>query len=92
VTTLTLRCVRGEFLVAGPDIEPGSSSLVGPPRTGVPRTIPTLPQRRLGGAPPSGPYGHRRGNSEPGRSPDWLKFKNPEAPAVRREAEENWRK
>jgi ATP-dependent DNA ligase len=22
-----------------------------------------------------------------GRSPDWLKFKNPEAPAVRREAE-----
>ena len=26
-----------------------------------------------------------------GRSPDWLKFKNPEAPAVRREAEEDWR-
>ena len=25
-----------------------------------------------------------------GRSPDWLKFKNPEAPAVRREAEEDW--
>jgi hypothetical protein len=24
------------------------------------------------------------------RSPDWLKFKNPEAPAVRREAEEDW--
>jgi hypothetical protein len=23
-----------------------------------------------------------------GRSPDWLKFKNPEAPAVKREAEE----
>jgi bifunctional non-homologous end joining protein LigD len=23
-----------------------------------------------------------------GRSPDWLKFKNPEAPAVRRESEE----
>ena len=23
-------------------------------------------------------------------SPDWLKFKNPEAPAVRREAEEDW--
>jgi hypothetical protein len=23
------------------------------------------------------------------RSPDWLKFKNPEAPAVRREAEED---
>ncbi len=25
-----------------------------------------------------------------GRSPDWLKFKNPEAPAWRREAEEDW--
>jgi bifunctional non-homologous end joining protein LigD len=27
-----------------------------------------------------------------GRSPDWLKFKNPQAPAVRREAEEDWSK
>ena len=28
-----------------------------------------------------------------GRSPDWLKFKNPAAPAVRRrEAEEDWAK
>jgi len=25
-----------------------------------------------------------------GRSPDWLKKKNPYAPAVRREAEEDW--
>jgi bifunctional non-homologous end joining protein LigD len=25
-----------------------------------------------------------------GRSRDWLKFKNPDAPAVRREAEEDW--
>jgi bifunctional non-homologous end joining protein LigD len=25
-----------------------------------------------------------------GRSPDWLKFKNPSAPAVKREAEEDW--
>ena len=25
-----------------------------------------------------------------GRSPDWLKMKNPDAPAVRREAEEDW--
>jgi ATP-dependent DNA ligase len=25
-----------------------------------------------------------------GRTSDWLKFKNPEAPAVRREAEEEW--
>jgi ATP-dependent DNA ligase len=25
-----------------------------------------------------------------GRSRDWLKFKNPEAPAVKREAEEEW--
>ena len=27
-----------------------------------------------------------------GRSPDWLKFKNPKAPAVKREAEEDWGK
>ena len=27
-----------------------------------------------------------------GRSPDWLKFKNPDAPAVKREAEEDWGK
>jgi ATP-dependent DNA ligase len=27
-----------------------------------------------------------------GRSPDWLKFENPEAPAVKREAEEDWAK
>ena len=26
-----------------------------------------------------------------GRSPDWLKIKNPAAPAVKREAEEDWR-
>jgi hypothetical protein len=26
-----------------------------------------------------------------GRSPDWLKMKNSDAPAVRREAEEEWR-
>jgi hypothetical protein len=25
-----------------------------------------------------------------GRSSDWLKFKDPEAPAVKREAEEDW--
>src|ERR1700719_21565 len=25
-----------------------------------------------------------------GRSPDWIKSKNPNAPAVRREAEEDW--
>ena len=27
-----------------------------------------------------------------GRTRDWLKFKNPEAPAVKREAEEDWGK
>jgi ATP-dependent DNA ligase len=34
----------------------------------------------------------RRGSSyRSGRSPDWLKMKNPEAPAVKREAEEDWK-
>ena len=33
----------------------------------------------------------RRGSTyRSGRSKDWLKFKNPEAPAVKREAEEDW--
>ena len=27
-----------------------------------------------------------------GRSPHWIKSKNPNAPAVKREAEEDWRK
>jgi ATP-dependent DNA ligase len=27
-----------------------------------------------------------------GQSPDWLKFKNPEPSAVKREAEEDWRR
>jgi ATP-dependent DNA ligase len=27
-----------------------------------------------------------------GRSPDWLKMKNPDAPAVKREAEKDWGK
>jgi bifunctional non-homologous end joining protein LigD len=39
----------------------------------------------LGGLSRSGGSRYRSG-----RSPDWLKFKNPEAPAVRREAEEDW--
>ena len=33
----------------------------------------------------------RKGSSyRSGRSPDWLKMKNPAAPAVKREAEEDW--
>jgi len=32
------------------------------------------------------------GGLMPPRSPDWLKMKNPAAPAVKREAEEDWGK
>jgi hypothetical protein len=32
----------------------------------------------------------RLGSLYSGRSPDWLKMKNPDAPAVKREAEEDW--
>jgi hypothetical protein len=36
-------------------------------------------------------HGKRLGSRyRSGRSPDWLKFKNPAAPAVLREAEEDW--
>ena len=35
----------------------------------------------------------RKGSSyRSGRSPDWLKMKNPAAPAVKREDEEDWGK
>ena len=34
----------------------------------------------------------RRSPYRSGRSKDWLKFKNPTAPAVKREAEEDWRR
>ena len=33
---------------------------------------------------------HKTSTYRSGRSPDWLKCKNPAAPAVRREAEEDW--
>ena len=40
-----------------------------------------------------GPRAHRAGATRfqfPGRSPDWLKMKNADAPAVKCEAEEDW--
>jgi hypothetical protein len=40
---------------------------------------------------PQRPLSKRLGSRyRSGRSPDWLKFKNPDAPAVKREAEEDW--
>ena len=51
----------------------------------------------LGGRSPA-PGGHIQGAYfacplyRSGRTSDWLKFKNPEAPAVKREAEEDWGK
>jgi hypothetical protein len=35
-------------------------------------------------------YGRLGSRYTSGRSRDWLKFKNPAAPAVSREAEEDW--
>jgi bifunctional non-homologous end joining protein LigD len=52
---------------------------------------------RRGGVPPCLPDGAGRHRVEAarlalvsGRTKDWLKFKNPAAPAVKREAEEDW--
>jgi hypothetical protein len=36
------------------------------------------------------PYKRKDSPYRSGRSPDWLKMKNPNAPAVKREAEEDW--
>ena len=33
---------------------------------------------------------HKDSRYRSGRSPDWIKSKNPNAPAVKREAEEDW--
>ena len=42
---------------------------------------------------PSNASSKRKGSRyRSGHSPNWLKFKNPEAPAVKREAEEDWGK
>jgi hypothetical protein len=56
-----------------------------------------LHHRRCGGVPRAcklgleGIVSKRLGSRyRSGRSPDWLKFKNPDAPAVKREAEEEW--
>jgi hypothetical protein len=34
----------------------------------------------------------RLGSPRSGRSPHWIKIKNPKAPAVKREAKEDWEK
>jgi hypothetical protein len=53
-----------------------------------PDGLPACPRDGLGGN-----FSKQLGSRyRSGRSPDWLKSKNPEAPAVRREAEEDWRK
>ena len=95
MTTLTLRYIRGDFLLTGPDIEPRKFESRRAAKDWSSTHYPDSPIREVGrGAsewairpPPRKP-----GQSEPGRSLDWLKFKNPEARAVRREAEEDWRK
>jgi hypothetical protein len=39
---------------------------------------------------PRGIVSKRKDSASFGRSPDWLKMKNADAPAVKREAEEDW--
>jgi hypothetical protein len=49
--------------------------------------------RLAGAAAPANIVSKRLGSRyRSGRSKDWLKFKNPNAPAVKREAEEDWGK
>ena len=53
------------------------SVLAGRPLKSLEPRLEAIPPARPGGVPVL-------------RSPDWLKMKNPEAPAVKREAEEEW--
>jgi hypothetical protein len=64
-----------EFLLVKPPREsPATSCLRTPSKMGLEGIV----SKRLGS------------RYRSGRSPDWLKFKNPDAPAVKREAEEDW--
>ena len=44
MTTLTLRMIKGNFIVTGPDVEPLNASPAARPEIGAPSTI---PDRRL---------------------------------------------
>ena len=39
MTTLTLRMIKGDFIVTGPDVEPSNASPAARPETGAPSTI-----------------------------------------------------
>jgi hypothetical protein len=44
MTTFTMRMIKGNFVVTGPDVEPSNASPAARPDTGAPSTI---PDRRL---------------------------------------------
>jgi hypothetical protein len=50
MTTLTMRLVKGDFIVTGPDVEPMKFRAGARPRTGVRRTIPARRSPRSGRA------------------------------------------
>jgi hypothetical protein len=86
--------------MAAPRVADGAKCLAGKKDRGTARQ----PGRREGPAGESSPQAlvlgrelsecyqqwDRYSNWQRDSSPDWLKFKNPETPAVKREAEEDW--
>jgi hypothetical protein len=58
--------------------------------TGGKRQLAGTAETRLAVLPRRFPAKYEAKKHRSGRSPDWLKMKNPNAPAVRREAEEDW--
>ncbi len=79
------RCARLRSLPSWPRLDPASGLTSTSKRTG-PTVFAHACKLGLEGIVPK----RRNSPYRSGRSPDWIKSKNPDAPAVRREAEEDW--
>jgi hypothetical protein len=66
MTVLTMRLIKGDFIVTGPDIEPMKFKSRSRRATGARRTMRARPSRASAWQPKK-PYGHRQGTSGGGR-------------------------
>jgi hypothetical protein len=66
MTVLTMRLIKGDFIVTGPDIEPMKFKSRSRRATGARRTMRARPSRASAWQPKK-PYGHRQGNQRRGQ-------------------------
>jgi hypothetical protein len=82
---------RQERRIAHPVVRPGDAPAQRQHRVGIDRQHPVEARAQLAPSIGRGIVSKRLGSRyRSGRSKDWLKFKDPAAPAVKREAEEDW--